>query len=56
MAKKKEKTVKTAEPESHEIYYHVDHLELNGTFTNCQININTGSPGQPPPPPGDEGG
>lgn len=52
---KKEKTVSTKEEQeesSSTLYYEVEHLEMSGTFTNCNIFINAGSPSQPPPPPG----
>lgn len=38
-----------------ELYYEIKHLEMNGTFTNCNIFINAGSPSQPPPPPPGDG-
>jgi hypothetical protein len=40
----------TAEP-INELYYEVETLNMSGTFTNCNIYINAGSPIPPPPPP-----
>lgn len=53
MTKVKGKTAKkkAAQEEATELYYNVEHLEMSGTFTNCNIYINSGSPSQPPPPP-----
>lgn len=55
MSKKKGKTDSTkaavTEATESELYYNVEHLEMSGTFTNCNIYINAGSPPQPPPPP-----
>jgi hypothetical protein len=48
---KKEKTVSTEGETTSELYYEIENVTLSGTFTNCQIYINAGSPPQPPPPP-----
>lgn len=48
---KKGKTAQPEEVNSPSLYYEVEHLEMSGTFTNCNIYINAGSPPQPPPPP-----
>jgi hypothetical protein len=56
MAKKKEKMVKTVEPEGedHELYYHVEALQISRP-QNCTFIINTGAPDPPPiDPPGSD--
>lgn len=57
MSKKdeKEQVVAGVNSESldHELYYHIEHLEMSGTFKNCTIIINAGKPEEPPvTPPG----
>lgn len=48
---KKEKTVVPEVEETSELYYEIENLTMSGTFNNCNIYINAGSPIPPPPPP-----
>lgn len=51
MSKPEETETVEATEATNELYYEVETLNMSGTFTNCNIYINAGSPPQPPPPP-----